>query len=67
MPCPVAGMMAGQAGTGGQGDGVKPPGISLPKGGGAIRGIDEKFGVNPAIGTPLAYVLGTSVEPWLSV
>ena len=25
--------------------------ISLPKGGGAIRGIDEKFSVNPATGT----------------
>lgn len=34
-------------------DGVKrsiPP-ISLPKGGGAIRGIAEKFGVNPVTGT----------------
>ena len=27
------------------------PSISLPKGGGAIRGIDEKFSVNPATGT----------------
>lgn len=27
------------------------PAISLPKGGGAIRGIDEKFSVNPATGT----------------
>ena len=27
------------------------PAISLPKGGGAIRGIDEKFTVNPATGT----------------
>lgn len=27
------------------------PSISLPKGGGAIRGIGEKFGVNPASGT----------------
>ena len=27
------------------------PAISLPKGGGAIRGIDEKFQVNPATGT----------------
>jgi RHS repeat-associated protein len=27
------------------------PSISLPKGGGAIRGIGEKFGVNPATGT----------------
>lgn len=27
------------------------PSISLPKGGGAIRGIDETFQVNPATGT----------------
>ena len=26
------------------------PSISIPKGGGAIRGIDEKFAVNPATG-----------------
>ena len=30
---------------------LSPPAISLPKGGGAIRGIDEKFSVNPATGT----------------
>lgn len=30
---------------------TRPPAISLPKGGGAIRGIDEKFSVNPATGT----------------
>ncbi len=30
---------------------VTPPSISLPKGGGAIRGIGEKFGVNPVTGT----------------
>jgi RHS repeat-associated protein len=28
-----------------------PPSISLPKGGGAIRGIDEKFSANPVTGT----------------
>jgi Salmonella virulence plasmid 65kDa B protein len=28
-----------------------PPPISLPKGGGAIRGIDEKFADNPVTGT----------------
>lgn len=27
------------------------PSISLPKGGGAICGIDEKFGANPVTGT----------------
>lgn len=34
-------------------DGVKRsiPSILLPKGGGAIRGIGEKFGVNPVTGT----------------
>jgi RHS repeat-associated protein len=41
------------------------PSISLPKGGGAIRGIGEKFGVNPVTGTgslsvPLASTLGRS-------
>src|SRR3954447_22237022 len=30
---------------------VSLPGVSLPKGGGAIRGIDEKFAVNRATGT----------------
>jgi hypothetical protein len=30
---------------------LAPPSVSLPKGGGAIRGIDEKFAVNPATGT----------------
>ena len=30
---------------------IRPPAISLPKGGGAIKGIDEKFTVNPATGT----------------
>ena len=31
--------------------GVTPPSISLPKGGGAIRGIGEKFSANPVTGT----------------
>jgi RHS repeat-associated protein len=30
---------------------VQPPTVSLPKGGGAIRGIGEKFAANPVIGT----------------
>jgi RHS repeat-associated protein len=30
---------------------LAPPSITLPKGGGAIRGIGEKFEVNPAAGT----------------
>src|SRR4051812_10923263 len=28
-----------------------PPAVSLPKGGGAIRGMGEKFGTNPVTGT----------------
>jgi len=36
------------AGNGGQ---MRPPAISLPKGGGAIRGIGEKFATNPVTGT----------------
>jgi RHS repeat-associated protein len=31
--------------------GIRVPSISLPKGGGAIRGTGEKFGVNPVTGT----------------
>src|SRR6266550_5510494 len=30
---------------------VEAPELTLPKGGGAIRGIGEKFGVNPVNGT----------------
>lgn len=30
---------------------ISPPAISLPKGGGAIRGIGEKFATNPVTGT----------------
>lgn len=30
---------------------IEIPSISLPKGGGAIKGIDEKFSVNPVNGT----------------
>ena len=34
-----------------QRENLKPPSLSLPKGGGAIRGIGEKFTTNPATGT----------------
>ncbi len=34
-----------------QGPVPAPPSINLPKGGGAIRGIDEKLAVNPSTGT----------------
>ena len=30
---------------------VKPPSLSLPKGGGAIRGVGEKFSAHPVMGT----------------
>jgi hypothetical protein len=30
---------------------ISAPSISLPKGGGAIRGMGEKFAANPVIGT----------------
>ena len=35
----------------GQSFAVAAPQVSLPKGGGAIRGIGEKFGANPVTGT----------------
>lgn len=48
---------------------VDIPAISLPRGGGAIKGIDEKFGVNAANGTasfsiplPVAAARGTTPE-----
>jgi hypothetical protein len=41
---------------------ISPPAIILPKGGGAIRGIDEKFQVNPATGTgSLSVLIATSL------
>ena len=47
-----------------QGDGPKPvqaPTLSLPKGGGAIRGMSEKFAANPVTGTgSMAVPLATS-------
>ncbi|MDQ3929771.1 MAG: toxin, partial [Chloroflexota bacterium] len=63
----------GSSGTGGAGGSERssagrsgpawaaPPYVSLPRGGGAVRGIDEKFSVNPANGTAtLAVPIGTS-------
>ncbi|MDQ6636058.1 MAG: toxin, partial [Gemmatimonadota bacterium] len=42
----------GKASANGDGQGVSSaPSISLPKGGGAIRGIGEKFAANPVTGT----------------
>ena len=35
---------------------VAPPGISVPKGGGAIRGIGEKFAADPAAGTGICTI-----------
>jgi hypothetical protein len=52
---------------------ISPPVISLPKGGGAIRGIDEKFAANPVTGTgslsvPLATRSGRQrFDPQLSL
>lgn len=52
---------------------IKLPAIELPKGGGAIRGIGEKFSANPATGTgsvsvPLPLSRGRSgLEPALSL
>jgi hypothetical protein len=37
--------------TGGEGRAASPPILSLPKGGGAIQGIGEKFAANPVTGT----------------
>src|SRR5688500_5289493 len=44
---------------------LRPPADGLPKGGGAIRGIGEKFGANPVAGTgsfrvPIAVSQGRS-------
>ena len=41
----------GGNGAGAEASPFTPPQISLPKGGGAIRGIDEKFAANPVTGT----------------
>jgi hypothetical protein len=52
---------------------VSAPAITLPKGGGAIRGIGEKFAANPVTGTgsvivPIATSPGRSgFEPQLSL
>jgi len=41
--------------------GLSPPQLTLPKGGGAIRGIGEKFAANPVTGTgSLTVPIGTS-------
>ena len=66
--------MSGAKGTtADQSSAPTPPSISLPKGGGAIRGIGEKFGANPVTGTgsmsvPIATSPGRSgVGPQLSL
>jgi RHS repeat-associated protein len=65
-----------QDGQGSQGESSSPfaaPSISLPKGGGAIRGIGEKFAANPVTGAcsmtiPLAVTPGRSgFSPQLSL
>ena len=51
---------------------VKAPTIALPKGGGAIKGIDEKFSVNAVNGTasfsiPLPFSQARGASPALSL
>ncbi|HEY7030698.1 MAG TPA: SpvB/TcaC N-terminal domain-containing protein, partial [Thermomicrobiales bacterium] len=41
----------GQTGNGAAANGPTVPPVTVPKGGGAIRGIGEKFGANPVTGT----------------
>src|SRR5215216_6769653 len=49
---PLSGQRGGGASGQAVGDSrVAPPAISLPKGGGAIRGMGEKFSANPVTGT----------------
>ena len=59
MSCTARGSSAARRTAGGRASGaaglgrrpVRPPAITLPKGGGAIRGIGEKFAANPVTGT----------------
>ena len=44
-------MNTDQNGAGVESSPFSPPSLSLPKGGGAIRGIGEKFAANPVTGT----------------
>ncbi|XLS30595.1 SpvB/TcaC N-terminal domain-containing protein [Flavobacteriaceae bacterium M23B6Z8] len=51
---------------------IQAPAISLPSGGGAIRGIDEKFSVNAVNGTatfsiPLPFASGRGASPSLNL
>lgn len=52
-PGPAARPQTAEAGTRARGDDSvqRPPSLSLPKGGGAIRGMGEKFAANPVTGT----------------
>lgn len=50
-PSSSAGMPLGISAEGGEGAPSLLPSVSLPKGGGAIRGIGEKFSANPTTGT----------------
>src|SRR4051812_27639736 len=51
-PAPGAGPPApAGGGTAGTGPGTRAASVTLPKGGGAVRGIGEKFAVNAANGT----------------
>lgn len=62
-----------QSSAGSNGSAALPPAVSLPKGGGAVRSIGEKFSVNPVTGTaaitiPIAAPAGRGgVGPQLSM
>src|SRR5437763_16597210 len=52
--------------------GIEIPSLSLPKGGGAIKGIDEKFSVNAVNGTvsfaiPLPFSAARGASPSLTL
>ena len=52
--------------------GIDIPSVSIPKGGGAIKGIDEKFEVNPvngsaSVGIPLPVAGARALSPQMSI
>ncbi|HEY5742278.1 MAG TPA: SpvB/TcaC N-terminal domain-containing protein, partial [Terrimicrobiaceae bacterium] len=51
MAAPNQATSEAKGGAADQSSSPSPPAINLPKGGGAIRGIGEKFGANPVTGT----------------
>lgn len=59
---PTASTMAGVGSAGAASFLVAPPSLTLPKGGGAIRGIDAKFATNPVTGTA-SFTVPITVSP----